>query len=160
MRMTVYSGWLMVVLGVVIGGGAIAIGHAGFGTIMLLSLSGSGAFMVWLGQGWDATLDSSDELYKYGRPANATVVKVADEQLRPDGVRLAKVTLHVAPRNESSFKTTRVLALPQGRAPYVGERVTVKFDPQSRKNVVLLKENYEVEDHVTAAARQMGAMFS
>jgi hypothetical protein len=145
---------------VVVGGGAIATGHAGFGTIMLLSLSGSGAFMVWLGQGWDDPLDSSEELYKYGRPANATVVNVTDEELRPDGVRLAKVTLHVAPRNESSFKTTRKLALPKGRAPYVGERVTVKFDPQSRKNVVLLEENYEVEDSVTAAARQMGAMFS
>ena len=153
MRMTVYSGWLMVVLGVVIGGGAVVAGQAGFGAIMLLSLTGSGAFMVWLGQGWDDPLDSSEELYKYGRPANATVVNVTDEELRPDGVRLAKVTLHVAPRNESSFKTTRKLALPKGRAPYVGERVTVKFDPQSRKNVVLLEEEFEVVDHITASMR-------
>jgi hypothetical protein len=160
MRMMVYSGWLMVGVGAVIGIGAVALGWAGFGAIMLLSLAGSGAFMVWLGQGWDTGLDSSDELYKYGRPANATVVKVGDEQLRPDGVRTAKLTLHVAPRNESSFKTTRVLALPKGRAPYENERVTVKFDPQSRKNVVLLEESYEVEDHLTSAARQMQSMFS
>jgi len=158
--MMVYSGWLMVALGLVIGIGAAVAGQAGFGAIMVASLAGSGAFMVWLGQGWDKPLDSSDELYQYGRPANATVLKVADEQLRPDGVRLAKLTLNVAPRNESDYKTTRVLALPKARVPAVGERVTVKFDPQSRKNVVLLEETYEVEDHVTVAARQMRTMFS
>jgi hypothetical protein len=160
MRMMVYSGWLMIAIGAVIGIGGVAAGYAGFGAIMLLSMAGSGAFMVWLGQGWDKPLENADDLYKYGRPANATVVKVADEQLRPDGVRTAKLTLHVAPRNESSFKTTRVLALPKGRAPYAGERVTVKFDPQSKKNVVLLEESYEVEDHLTASARQMQSMFS
>ena len=42
----------------------------------------------------------------------------------------------------------------------VGEQVTVKFDPQSRKNVVLLEENFQVEDSLTAAQRQMNAMFS
>ncbi len=51
MRMTVYSGWLMVILGVVIGGGAAVAGQAGFGAIMLVSLAGSGAFMVWLAGG-------------------------------------------------------------------------------------------------------------
>jgi hypothetical protein len=35
----------------------------------------------------------------------------------------------------------------------VGEQVTVKFDPQSRKNVVLLEDNAEVVDHITAAMR-------
>jgi hypothetical protein len=87
------------------------------------------------------------------------VLEVADEQLQPDGVRLAKLKLHVTPRNESDYKTTRLLALPKGRVPAVGERVTVKFDPQSRKNLVLLEEAYEVEDHVTAAGRQMRATF-
>src|SRR3954447_2080425 len=153
MRMTVYSGWLMVVLGVVIGGGAIAAGAAGFGAIMLVSLAGSGAFMVWLAGGWDKPLEDASELYKYGRPANALVEKVSDEQLRPDGVRLAKLTLHVTPVNESAFRTTRVLALPKARVPAVGERMTVKFDPQSRKNVVLLEDEYEVEDNITAAMR-------
>jgi hypothetical protein len=75
-------------------------------------------------------------------------------------VRLAKLTLHVTPRNENDYKTTRTLALPKGRVPTAGERVTVKFDPQSRKNVVLLEEAFEVEDHLTAAARQMRATFS
>jgi hypothetical protein len=151
--MTVYSGWLMVILGVVIGGGAVAVGQAGFGAIMLVSLAGSGAFMVWLSDGWDKPLEDSAELYKYGRPANAVVEKIAEETLRPDGVRTAKVTLKVSPVNESSFKTTRVLALPKARVPAVGERMTVKFDPQSRKNVVLLEEEFEVVDHITASMR-------
>jgi hypothetical protein len=153
MRMTVYAGWLMVILGVVIGGGAVATGYAGFGAIMLLSLAGSGAFMVWLSSGWDKPLDDASELYKYGRPANAVVESIAEETLRPDGVRTAKLTLRVSPVNESSYKTTRVLALPKARVPSVGEQMTVKFDPQSRKNVVLLEEGFEVVDHITAAMR-------
>jgi threonine dehydrogenase-like Zn-dependent dehydrogenase len=153
MRMTVYSGWLMVALGVVIGGGAVVIGQAGFGAIMLVSLAGSGAFMVWLSDGWDKPLEDASELYKYGRPANAVVEKVEEETLRPDGVRTAKMTLKVSPVNESSFRTTRVLALPKARVPAVGELMTVKFDPQSRKNVVLLEEEYEVVDNITAAMR-------
>jgi hypothetical protein len=153
MRMTVYTGWLMVGLGVVIGGGAIAVGQPLFGTIMLLSLAGSGAFMAWLADGWDKPLDDASQLYRYGRPANAVVERVSEETLRPDGVRLAKLTLRVSPVNESSFKTTRTLALPKARVPAVGERMTVKFDPQSRKNVVLLEENFQVEDHITAAMR-------
>ena len=153
MRMTVYSGWLMVILGVVIGGGAAVAGYAGFGAIMLVSLAGSGAFMVWLANGWDKPLEDASELYKYGRPANAIVEKISEETLRPDGVRTAKMTLHVSPVNESSFRTTRVLALPKARVPAIGERMTVKFDPQSRKNVVLLEEEYEVVDNITAAMR-------
>jgi hypothetical protein len=153
MKMNTYAGWLMVILGVVIGGGAAVAGHIGFGALMLISLAGSGAFMVWLSDGWDKPLDDSGELYKYGRPANATIEKVEDEQLRPDGVRLAKLTLRVEPRNESKFRTTRLLALPKARVPAVGEQVTVKFDPQSRKNVVLLEDSFEVVDHVTAAMR-------
>ena len=160
MRMMVYSGYLMVLVGLAVGVTAMVAGELVFGAIMIASLTGSGAFMIWLGQGWDTPLEDSAELYKYGRPANATVLNVADEQLQPDGTRLAKLTLHVTPRNESDYKTTRVLALPKGRVPMVGERVTVKFDPQSRKNLVLLEESYEVEDHVTAAARQMRATFS
>jgi hypothetical protein len=141
----------MVILGVVIGGGAAVAGQVGFGAIMLVSLAGSGAFMVWLGSGWDKPLEDSGDLYRYGRPANATVEKVEDETLRPDGVRLAKLTLRVAPVHESAYKTTRVLALPRARVPAVGERLTVKFDPQSRRNVVLLEESFEVEDNITAA---------
>ena len=153
MRMTVYSGWLMVVLGVVIGVGGVVAGQAAFGAIMLVGLAGSGAFMVWLASGWDKPLEDATELYKYGRPANAVVEKISDETLRPDGVRTAKVTLYVTPVNEKAFRTTRVLALPKARVPAIGERMTVKFDPQSRKNVVLLEEEYEVVDNITAAMR-------
>ena len=106
MRATVYSGWLMVILGVA---AAIGFGAAGMPVIagvMVLGLSGSGAFMIWLGRGWDRPLESSDELYKYGRPANATVEKVENEELRPEGVRTAKLTLHVTPVNESAYRTT------------------------------------------------------
>jgi hypothetical protein len=138
---------------VVIGGGAVVAGQAGFGAIMLVSLAGSGAFMVWLANGWDRPLEDASELYKYGRPANAVVEKIADEALRPDGVRTAKLTLHVSPVNESQYRTTRVLALPKARVPAVGERMTLKFDPQSRKNVVLLEEEFEVVDHITASMR-------
>src|SRR3954447_19199396 len=133
MRMTVYAGWLNVIVGVVIGGGAAVAGRAACGAIMLVPLAGSGAFMIWLASGWDKPLDDASELYKYGRPANAVVEKVSEEQLRPDGVRLAKLTLRVSPVNESSFRTTRLLALPKARVPSVGEQMTVKFDPQSRK---------------------------
>jgi hypothetical protein len=157
MKMTVYSGWLMIVIGAVIGIGAIVAGQPAFGAIMLVALGGSGAFMVWLARGWDKPLDDAQDLYKYGRPANATVTGIEDEQVRPDGVRTAKVSLHVAPVNESEFKTTRVLALPGGVAPAVGARVTVKFDPNSRKNVVLLEEEYEVEDSIAVARRNMQA---
>ena len=157
MRATVYSGWLMVILGVAAAIGFGAAGMPAIAGVMVLGLSGSGAFMIWLGRGWDRPLESSDELYKYGRPANATVEKVENEELRPEGVRTAKLTLHVTPVNESAYRTTRVLALPGGRVPAVGQPVAVKLDPQSRKNVVLLEESYEVVDHVTAAARNLAA---
>jgi hypothetical protein len=160
MKMTVYAGWLNIAVGLVVGVGAAVAGHAAFGAIMLVSLVGSGAFMVWLGQGWDKPLDDSAELYRYGRPANAMVMKVDNEQLRPDGVRLARLTLHVTPLNESDYRTTRTLALPKGRVPAVGEPLTVKFDPQSRKNLVLLEEDFEVQDHVSAAREQMRTAFS
>jgi hypothetical protein len=158
MKMTVYAGWLMIVVGVVIGIGAVVAGQALFGAIMLVSLAGAGAFMVWLASGWDTPLDDAQDLYKYGRPANATVTSVEDQQARPDGVATAKVSLQVAPVNESEYKTTRVLALPGGNTPAVGSRVTVKFDPNSRKNVVLLDENYEVEDGIAVARRNMQLM--
>src|SRR3954452_6008377 len=140
MRLTVYAGWINLLIGAVIGIGAIAAGHAGLGAIMLLALGGSGAFMIWLESGWDKPLDDSTELYKYGRPANAEVLSVEGATLSPDGTRTAKVGLKVSPVNESSFKSTRTVALPGGGEPAVGSTVTVKFDPNSRKNFVLLDE--------------------
>ena len=151
--MTVVAGWINLALGLAIGIGAVVAGQPAFGALMLVALGGSGVFMIWLGSGWDKPLDDASELYKYGRPANATVLAVSDEQLQPDGVRLAKMRLKVTPRNESAFKTTRTLALPRGRTPVAGQQVTVKFDPQSRKNVVLMEQSFEVVDHITAAMR-------
>ena len=157
MRWTVYAGWLNIAVGLAIGVGAVAMGYPAFGALMLIALGGAGAFMVWLANGWDDPLEGMAELHRYGRPANATVMKVEDERLRPEGVRLAKLTLRVAPVNEPDFRTRRVLVLPKGRVPAVGERVTVKFDPQQRGNVVLLEETFEVKDRVTAAREQMRA---
>lgn len=34
----------------------------------------------------------------------------------------------------------------------MGETVTVKFDPNSRKDLVLLEERFEVKDHVNQSA--------
>ena len=51
-----------------LGVGGIAAGQAVTGAILLVSLAGSGWFMIWLGKGWDKPLDDSAELYKYGRP--------------------------------------------------------------------------------------------
>lgn len=161
MRFMVYSGYLLIVVGVLmaVGGviGAMAGGPAAAG--LLLGVGGGGlgvfaggAFMVWLGRGWDTPLDSAADLYKYGRPANAEVLSVDGAQLDAAGTRTAKLSLRVSPVNESQFKTTRMVAIPGGRVPNVGETVTVKFDPNSRKDFVLLEQSFEVKDHVNQAA--------
>ncbi len=155
MRSLVYVGWLMVGLAVAILVGAGVAGSVPFGLLMFVSLGGSGAFMIWLARGWDRPLENAADLYKYGRPANAVVRKVEDAQLGADGVRTAKLTLDVAPRNESSYKTTQRVALPGGRVPVAGETLTIKFDPQSRRQFVLLEESYEVVDHVQQAQAGM-----
>jgi hypothetical protein len=152
MRTLAPIGWLMIALGVILGVGGIAAGQPVTGAILLVSLAGSGWFMIWLGKGWDKPLDDSSELYKYGRPANAEVLAVEEPTLAADGTRTAKLTVKVSPVNESSFKSTRTVALPGGNVPAVGSTLTVKFDPNSRKNFVLLEENVEVKDHVTAAS--------
>jgi hypothetical protein len=161
MRVMVYSGWIMVLVGavMVVGGviGCLAGGPAAAG--LLLGLGGGGLgcaaggwFMVWLGRGWDTPLDSAADLYKYGRPANAEVLSVEGAQLDAAGTRTAKLSVRVSPVNESAYKTTRAVALPGGRIPNVGETVTVKFDPNSRKDFVLLERSFEVKDHVTQTA--------
>ena len=158
MRITVYVGWLLAALGVAFLVGAGTQDQVFFGLIMVASLTGPGLFMVWLGHGWDKPLESSDELYRYGRPANATVRKVADVTLAADGTRTAKLSVRVTPRNESAYRTTQRVALPGGRVPGVGETVTVKFDPNSRRQFVLLEESYEVTDHVQQALGMINRM--
>ncbi len=155
MRVLVPLGILMVILGVASLIGSVAAGMPWLGAIMLVSLAGSGAFMAWLGWGWDKPLDDAGELYKYGRPANATVTGVEEQSLSPDGTRTAKLSVHVTPLNESDYKTTRTVAVPGGRVPTVGETVTIKFDPQSRKNFVLLEESYEVKSQIAASMETM-----
>jgi sporulation protein YlmC with PRC-barrel domain len=158
MRITVYAGWFMAALGVAFLVGAGTQDQLLFGLLMLGGLSGPGLFMVWLGHGWDKPLDSSGELYRYGRPANATVRRVDDVTLDANGTRTAKLSVRVTPRNESAYKTTQRVALPGGRVPSVGDTVTVKFDPNSRRQFVLLEESYEVVDHVQQAVGMMARL--
>lgn len=108
--------------------------------------------MAWLGRGWDTPLDGAADLHKYGRPANAEVLAVEGARLDAAGTRTAKLSLRVSPVNESAFKTTRTVAIPGGRVPNPGETVTVKFDPNRRKDFVLLERSFEVKDHVNQAA--------
>ena len=152
MRTLAPIGWLMIALGLILGVGGIAAGQAVTGAILLVSLAGSGWFMIWLGKGWDKPLDDAAELYKYGRPANAEVLAVEGASLAGDGTRTAELTVKVSPVNESSFKSTRTVALPGGEVPSVGSTLTVKFDPNSRKNFVLLEESFQVKDSITASS--------
>ncbi len=161
MRYMVYSGYLLVVVGAVMAVGGVVGGAAGGPAAagLLLGVGGGGlgvaaggAFMVWLGRGWETPLDSAADLYKYGRPANAEVLSVDGAQLDAAGTRTAKLSLRVSPTNESEYKTKRTVAIPGGRVPNVGETVTVKFDPNSRKDFVLLEQSFEVKDHINQAA--------
>ena len=147
MRWTRYAGWANIVLGVAIAVGFTGIGIGVIGLFTGAALVGSGIFMVWLASGWDKPVEDLNELHKYGRPANARVLEV-----EPLGDGTVRMKLQVAPVNESDYIVTRTFPRP-GRVPAVGETVTVKFDPQSRKNLILLEESYMVEDHLTAARR-------
>lgn len=158
MRITVYVGWLMAALGVAFLAGAGTQDQLLFGLLMLGGLSGPGLFMVWLAHGWDKPLESSDELYRYGRPANATVRKVDDVTLDANGTRTAKLSVRVTPRNESAYRATQRVALPGGNVPAVGETLTIKFDPNNRRQFVLLEESYEVVDHVQHAVGMMNRL--
>jgi hypothetical protein len=155
MRTLKPTGWALIVLGVlmVVGGvaGGVAVSEARAGLLLggILggaSCIGGGWLMIWLGQGWDEPAKSADDIYKYGRPANAQVVEVGPIQQGADGVATAKLRLHIAPLNESDIKTTQTVAIQQGRMLAVGDLVTVKFDPNDRKSFVLLDDNYAVKD--------------
>lgn len=158
MRSLVYTGWLLIAVGIgMVVGGILGAGTAA-GAGLLLGLGGGGlgcaaggVLMIWLGRGWDTPLDSAADLYKYGRPANAEVLGVQDVTTDTQGVRTAKLSLRVSPVNESDFRSTRTVAIPGGRVPNVGETVTVKFDPNSRKDFVLLEQSFEVKDALSAA---------
>lgn len=158
MRYTYWAGWVNVLLGIVLGIGFVPLGLAPVGAIVGVTMVGSGAFMIWLASGWDKPLADVSELHRYGRPANARVVSVGETQLTGDGGRTAKLKLNVTPVNESDFMSTRTLLLPGGQVPAVGDVVTVKFDPRSRKNVVLLEENFQVESSTAQAMRMFSGM--
>ena len=157
MRILPPIGWLNVLLGLVLGAGGFVVGQPLTGGILLVSLVASGAFMIWLGSGWDQPLDDAAELYRYGRPANGQVLAVEDTLLSADGTRTAKLRVQISPVNESTYTSTRTVAFPGGRVPAAGQQVTVKFDPNSKKNFVLLEENVQVKDHVTASMEQFSA---
>jgi hypothetical protein len=76
---------------------------------------------------------------------------VEDVTLGADGTRTAKLSVRVTPRNEGAYRSTQRVALPAGRVPAVGETVTIKFDPNSRRRFVLLEDSYQVVDHVQQA---------
>ena len=158
MRWTRYAGWLNIVAGIAVGVVMFAVGLGPIAVITGAAMIGSGVFMVWLASGWDKPIEDLSTLHKYGRPANAIVLEAGEATLDGTGKRTAKLKLNVAPVNESDFITTRVLELPGGRVPAVGETVTVKFDPQKRKNLILLEQNYMVEDPMTATRRMIGGM--
>jgi hypothetical protein len=155
-RWTRWAGWLNIVAGIATGAVMFAVGLGPIAVITGLAMIGSGAFMVWLAAGWDKPIEDLSTLNKYGRPANAVVLEAGEATLDGTGRRTAKLKLNVAPVNESDFITTRMLELPGGRVPAVGETVTVKFDPQKRKNLILLEENYMVESPTAAARRMIG----
>jgi hypothetical protein len=154
-RWTGYAGWVNVVAGIATGAAMVAVGLGIIGVLTGLAMVGSGVFMIWLAAGWDKPIEDLSTLHKYGRPANAIVLEVSEEALDGAGGRTAKLKLNVAPVNESDFIATRTLQLPGGRVPAVGETVTVKFDPQKRKNLILLEENYMVESPTAAAMRMV-----
>ena len=56
------------------GARSIAARSALFGVLTPPTLAGTGVFMILVARGWDRPLPSAVELYRYGRPANATVV--------------------------------------------------------------------------------------
>src|SRR3954462_4274780 len=123
-------GWMLIVLGVlmvvggVAGGPAVAWARAGLllgGFIGGASCIGGGWLMIWLGKGWDEPAKSADDIYKYGRPANAKVLEVGQTQQGSDGVAALKLRLHIAPLNEGDIKSTQTVAIQQGRRLAVGD---------------------------------------
>src|SRR3954469_14416745 len=160
MRTLKPTGWALIVLGVlmVIGGiaGGVAVSEARAGLLLgggiggvscirgvwsVLCVSvfsggvsciGGGWLMIWLGAGWDEPAKTADDIYKYGRPANAQVVEAGPTQHGAAGVATLKLRLHIAPLNESDYKTTQTVAIKQGRMLAVGDVVTVKFDVHDR----------------------------
>jgi hypothetical protein len=157
MRSLTWVGWLMVALGTAMLAGSVDAGQALFGLLMLAVLAGSGGCMILLASGWDKPLAGSAELHRYGRPSTATVRKVEDATLDSGGTRSAALSLRVTPRNESAFRTRRRVVLPGGRVPAEGERVTIKFDPNRRREFVLLEQAGEATDSVQGSLANLGA---
>ena len=148
MRAVIAVGWLMVALGVAMLAAAVAAGFALFGVLLVATVSGSGLFTIGLARGCDQPLERPVDLHRYGRPANATVRKVADARLNSAGMRTAELSLQVTPSHERSYTTRRRVVLPEGRIPSEGETVTIKFDPHARREFVLLEGSYDVSDRV------------
>ena len=76
------------------------------------------------------------ELVKYGRSATASITGVSDRGVNAVGEQVARLSLHVEPVNERSFKARREVTLPD--MPAIGEQVRVKFDPHRRRRLIVL----------------------
>jgi hypothetical protein len=147
------TGWLLVVLGLASLAGSVAAGEPALGALLFATTSPTGFFLAWLAAGWDKPMQDDAQIHRFGRPADAVVLSASAPRMEPDGTWTAEVAFAVSPRNERRFTARRRVALPGGRAPAAGEAVTVKFDPNRRRDVVLLAERAEVVDHVEQARR-------
>lgn len=137
MRFSFHLGWVMAVAGVSLFAAAASRGELEFGLLMLTSLAGPGLVLVWLCRDWCRPLEGAEELICHGRPANATVKRVDEVSLESDGSRTARLTVHVTPLHETSYRATQRVTLPHGRVPAVGEAVAIRFDPNRRRQFAL-----------------------
>ena len=147
------TGWLLVALGLASLAGSVAAGEPALGLLLFATTSPTGFFLAWLAAGWDRPMEDDQQVHRWGRPADAVVRSASEPRMEADGSWSAKVAFEVSPRNERRYRTTRRVTLPGGRVPDEGEAVTVKFDPNRRRDVVLLAERVEVVDQVEQARR-------
>ena len=130
-------GATMIAGGAVTGGGAVTLLALG---VIFLPCAG---LFLWVGS-WgvmDTAPLPDDQLERFGRPAPATVLEVEAPELSAGGEGGARLTLEVTPRNESSFRTrvTQPASRPTPPPPPLpGEVVSVKFDPNKRKRLIVV----------------------
>lgn len=82
---------------------------------------------------------SDEELVKFGRPADATVIGVSDQGVTATGEQVARLRLQVMPANERPFTARREVTLPD--VPAIGEQVRVKFNPHRRRRLIVLGDS-------------------
>lgn len=107
-------------------------------TLWVLAVILAVAGVIELGLAWYLfpRARSDEELERYGRPAEATVLDVKDRGVSSTGEQHAELRLLVEPANERPFTAQRRVTLPA--VPEIGEQVRVKFDPNRRRRVIVL----------------------